>query len=134
MARELSNEQHLEERQMAFEGAPQQQMLRSNQQMELECQCQEQQQQQQQQQGGGGGGGGGRESLVQQGLLPLQSSPYLRYTDLGDYKQKAYGADRYLHPKLRHDDGIGTDAPTLDGTDLSHRQSANIDSFNRKSK
>nr|DAD21159.1 TPA_asm: hypothetical protein HUJ06_022622 [Nelumbo nucifera] len=46
--------------------------------------------------------------------LPLESSPYVRYSDLEDYKRQAYGTQGHLDPKQ----GLGggsTDAPTLGG-------------------
>ncbi|KAL3505516.1 hypothetical protein ACH5RR_035357 [Cinchona calisaya] len=47
----------------------------------------------------------------QQISLPLESSPYLRYTHLEEYKLNAYGTDGRLHPKT-HPPTVGTRAPT----------------------
>ncbi|KAL3736479.1 hypothetical protein ACJRO7_025426 [Eucalyptus globulus] len=52
--------------------------------------------------------------------LPLESSPYVKYTDLKDYKNIAYGTQGHLEPKPGH--GGGTDAPTLFGSGLSSNQ------------
>lgn len=49
--------------------------------------------------------------------LPMESSPYVKYTDLEDYKNKGYGTQGHLQPKP-HQGGIGTDAPTIPGDSL----------------
>ncbi|XP_031398483.1 uncharacterized protein LOC116209057 [Punica granatum] len=46
--------------------------------------------------------------------LPMQSSPYVKYTDLEDYKRKGYGTEGHLEPKPIQG-GSGTDAPTVSG-------------------
>lgn len=48
--------------------------------------------------------------------LPLESSPYVKYSDLEDYKRQAYGTDGHLtvNPNQL---GISTDAPTLSTSD-----------------
>ncbi|TYK12837.1 Late embryogenesis abundant protein, LEA-18 [Cucumis melo var. makuwa] len=49
--------------------------------------------------------------------LPLESSPYVNYKDLEDYKSQAYGTQGHLQPKPGRGGGGGgpTDAPTLSG-------------------
>ncbi|XP_031270134.1 uncharacterized protein LOC116128550 [Pistacia vera] len=47
--------------------------------------------------------------------LPLESSPYVKYTNLEDYKRNAYGSEGHLPVKLNQSGG-GTDAPTISGT------------------
>lgn len=61
---------------------------------------------------------GGENKASLEGLLPLESSPYVKYTDLEDYKNKAYGTQGHLEPKPGQGGG-GTDAPTLSGSGLS---------------
>ncbi|KAK9269944.1 hypothetical protein L1049_025517 [Liquidambar formosana] len=63
--------------------------------------------------------------------LPLESSPYVKYTDLEDYKRKAYGTEGHLDPKPGRGAG-GTDAPTLSGSGLSDGQVSAIDTANRQ--
>lgn len=46
--------------------------------------------------------------------LPMESSPYMRYTDLEDYKLQGYGTEGHLQPKPIPA-GSGTDAPTVSG-------------------
>lgn len=46
--------------------------------------------------------------------LPMESSPYVKYSDLEDYKRKGYGAEGHLQPKPIPA-GSGTDAPTISG-------------------
>ncbi|XP_030523308.2 uncharacterized protein LOC115735964 [Rhodamnia argentea] len=50
--------------------------------------------------------------------LPLESSPYVKFTDLEDYKNRAYGTQGHLEPKPGHGGG-STDAPTRSGSSLS---------------
>ncbi|KAE8057436.1 hypothetical protein FH972_014129 [Carpinus fangiana] len=52
--------------------------------------------------------------------LPLESSPYVKYSSLEEYKSKCYG----LQPKPNQA-GAATDAPTLSGTGLSPRKALN---------
>ncbi|KAI5596504.1 hypothetical protein POPTR_002G006000v4 [Populus trichocarpa] len=58
--------------------------------------------------------------------LPMESSPYLKYTDLEDYKRIAYGTEGHQEVKPNQGGG-GTDAPTLSGNDLSPGKMAIID-------
>ncbi|XP_042428986.1 uncharacterized protein LOC122015942 [Zingiber officinale] len=51
--------------------------------------------------------------------LPTESSPYVTYKDLEDYKMKGYGAAGHRQPVDKPGGGGGTDAPTLAGKDLS---------------
>lgn len=53
--------------------------------------------------------------------LPLESSPYVGYKDVEDYKMRGYGAHGHL-PTVDQVGGGGTDAPTLSGSGLSERQ------------
>ncbi|XP_065866473.1 uncharacterized protein [Euphorbia lathyris] len=53
--------------------------------------------------------------------LPLESSPYVKYTDLEDYKSQAYGTQGHQTVKPNQGAG-GTDAPTLSGTNLPQPQ------------
>ncbi|KAL2906385.1 putative ribose/galactose/methyl galactoside import ATP-binding protein [Bienertia sinuspersici] len=46
--------------------------------------------------------------------LPIETSPYVQYKDLDDYKEQAYGTEGHLAPKAGHGAG-GTDAPTPSG-------------------
>ncbi|RZC45777.1 hypothetical protein C5167_038719 [Papaver somniferum] len=52
------------------------------------------------------------------GLLPLESSPYVKYSDLEDYKRQGYGTEGHLQPKPGQT-GCPTDAPTPSGNALS---------------
>ncbi|KAA0064662.1 late embryogenesis abundant protein group 8 protein [Cucumis melo var. makuwa] len=58
-------------------------------------------------------------------LLPLESSPYVKYKDLEEYKRKGYGAEGHLEPKPNQ--GGGTDAPTLSGSGYPEVQPTTID-------
>ncbi|GLT94551.1 hypothetical protein SLE2022_122870 [Rubroshorea leprosula] len=50
--------------------------------------------------------------------LPMETSPYLKYKDVEDYKLNAYGTQGHLPVKPGKDGGGGgTDAPTLSGSD-----------------
>ena len=60
--------------------------------------------------------------------LPMESSPYTNYTDLEDYKSKAYGTEGHLQPKTGRGAGA-TDAPTLSGAAVSSDAATNV---NRK--
>ncbi|RZC67421.1 hypothetical protein C5167_011102 [Papaver somniferum] len=53
-----------------------------------------------------------------EGLLPLESSPYVKYSDLEDYKRQGYGTEGHLQPKPGQT-GCPTDAPTPSGNALS---------------
>lgn len=50
--------------------------------------------------------------------LPLESSPYVKYSDLEDYKRQGYGTEGHLQVNPNQTGG-GTDAPTLSGSDVS---------------
>ncbi|KAH7511002.1 hypothetical protein ACOSP7_011329 [Xanthoceras sorbifolium] len=63
--------------------------------------------------------------------LPLESSPYVKYSDLEDYKRQAYGTQGHLEVKPNQGGG-GTDAPTLAGTGLSQSQADLFDAANRQ--
>lgn len=60
-------------------------------------------------------------------LLPLESSPYVKYKDLEEYKRKGYGAEGHLEPKPNHGAGGGTDAPTLSGSGFPEVKPTTID-------
>ncbi|KAK8919059.1 hypothetical protein KSP39_PZI021701 [Platanthera zijinensis] len=71
---------------------------------------------------------------MKQGLmeeLPLESSPYVKYADLEDYKDKAYGTHGHLQPVENARTGGATDGPTLSGGDLSPAQVKAADLMNR---
>ncbi|OVA00660.1 Late embryogenesis abundant protein [Macleaya cordata] len=53
-----------------------------------------------------------------EGLLPLESSPYVKYSNLEDYKRQGYGTEGHLEPKPSQT-GCPTDAPTPSGNALS---------------
>ena len=64
--------------------------------------------------------------------LPLESSPYVKYTDIEEYKQHAYGTHGHL-PVSETERGAGsTDAPTLSGNGLSEGQVNLLDFMNRQ--
>ncbi|KMT09793.1 hypothetical protein BVRB_6g127730 [Beta vulgaris subsp. vulgaris] len=46
--------------------------------------------------------------------LPIETSPYVQYKDLEDYKQQGYGTQGHMEPKPGRGAG-GTDAPTPSG-------------------
>ena len=48
--------------------------------------------------------------------LPTETSPYVRYEDLEDYKMHGYGAQGHLPVSDVPHGGSGTDAPTVPGT------------------
>ncbi|KAJ8762251.1 hypothetical protein K2173_007407 [Erythroxylum novogranatense] len=54
------------------------------------------------------------EAESREGGLPLETSPYLQYTDLEDYKSNAYGTQGHLQVK-RDQGGGATEGPTLSG-------------------
>ena len=58
--------------------------------------------------------------------LPMESSPYLKYTNLEDYKQQGYGTQGHVAPKPNQGGG-GTTGPTLAGTGLSEGQASAVD-------
>lgn len=51
-----------------------------------------------------------------------ETSPYVRYADLEDYKIKAYGSPGHLPVVDRPHHGGGTDAPTLSSSGLPQHQ------------
>ncbi|GAA0175830.1 hypothetical protein Leryth_002827 [Lithospermum erythrorhizon] len=57
--------------------------------------------------------------------LPLESSPYVKYNDLEDYKRQGYGTEGHLEPK--HHLSTGTDAPTLDGSEMPNDNDNQVD-------
>ncbi|KAF8406733.1 hypothetical protein HHK36_008825 [Tetracentron sinense] len=91
-------------------------MSRSGEQMVWKAKCEEQRKPE-----------GEKEKL--QGL-PLESSPYVNYSDLEDYKQKAYGTEGHLEPKPGQGGGA-TDAPTLSGSGLSEGKAATAAAINQ---
>ncbi|CAL5063784.1 unnamed protein product [Urochloa decumbens] len=48
--------------------------------------------------------------------LPTETSPYVQYKDLEDYKMRGYGAQGHLPVSDVPHGGSGTDAPTVPGT------------------
>ncbi|ERN11773.1 uncharacterized protein LOC110007760 [Amborella trichopoda] len=55
--------------------------------------------------------------------LPLESSPYVKYSNLEDYKRQAYGTDgQHLEPVNNQRGGGATEGPTLSGSGLSQAQ------------
>ncbi|GJM98457.1 hypothetical protein PR202_ga15471 [Eleusine coracana subsp. coracana] len=48
--------------------------------------------------------------------LPTETSPYVQYDNLEDYKMRAYGAQGHLPVSDVPHGGSGTDAPTVPGT------------------
>ncbi|KAF5729042.1 hypothetical protein HS088_TW21G01199 [Tripterygium wilfordii] len=63
--------------------------------------------------------------------LPMESSPYVKYTNLEDYKRKAYGTEGHLPVNPNQGGGGGTDAPTVSGSGLSDGKAADVDTANR---
>nr|DAD21372.1 TPA_asm: hypothetical protein HUJ06_022835 [Nelumbo nucifera] len=61
--------------------------------------------------------------------LPVESSPYVNYSDLEDYKRRGYGTEGHQEPKPGRGAGA-TDAPTLSGSGLSERKVAAIHDVN----
>lgn len=47
--------------------------------------------------------------------LPTETSPYVKYKDLEDYKRQGYGAQGHQQPNPGHGAAGSTDAPTLSG-------------------
>ncbi|KAI4305296.1 hypothetical protein L6164_028669 [Bauhinia variegata] len=50
--------------------------------------------------------------------LPLQTSPYVHYTDLEDYKSQGYGTQGHLEPKPGRGPGA-IEGPAISGADVS---------------
>ncbi|XP_028764190.1 uncharacterized protein LOC114722345 [Neltuma alba] len=64
--------------------------------------------------------------------LPMQESPYVKYKDLEDYKNKGYGAEGHLQPQPGRGPGA-TDAPTLSGSAVSSEaESKFVDAVHRQ--
>lgn len=59
--------------------------------------------------------------------LPVETSPYVQYKDLEDYKRQGYGTQGHLDPKPGRGPGA-TDAPTPSGAS----ESAATDVINRQ--
>ncbi|XVF45908.1 hypothetical protein PTKIN_Ptkin02bG0246000 [Pterospermum kingtungense] len=51
--------------------------------------------------------------------LPLESSPYVKYKDLEDYKRNAYGTEGHLEVKEKQGASGSTDAATMSGAAMS---------------
>ena len=51
--------------------------------------------------------------------LPTETSPYVRYEDLEDYKMRGYGAQGHLPVSAVPHGGSGTDAPTVPGVPVA---------------
>ncbi|KAJ0984075.1 hypothetical protein J5N97_002431 [Dioscorea zingiberensis] len=64
--------------------------------------------------------------------LPTESSPYMQYDNIEDYKSQGYGVQGHQAPIERPHRGGGTDAPTLSGSGLSQTQADAVDAINRK--
>ncbi|KAF3970781.1 hypothetical protein ACB098_01G080600 [Castanea mollissima] len=62
--------------------------------------------------------------------LPLESSPYVKYSNLEDYKLNAYGTEGHLEPKPNQR-GSATDAPTLSGSCAPEGKASTFDGTNR---
>ncbi|CAN0917953.1 hypothetical protein LINGRAHAP2_LOCUS30587 [Linum grandiflorum] len=60
----------------------------------------------------------------------MESSPYVNYKDLDDYKLKGYGAEGHLQPNPGRGAG-STDAPTPSGATAAGIQSS-TDTINRQ--
>ncbi|XP_029117096.1 uncharacterized protein [Elaeis guineensis] len=65
--------------------------------------------------------------------LPPESSPYVKYSDLEDYKQQGYGTHGHLPTIDTSRHGGATDAPTLSGAGLSEGQVRTLDPVDRQS-
>ncbi|XP_020593925.1 uncharacterized protein LOC110034031 [Phalaenopsis equestris] len=63
--------------------------------------------------------------------LPLESSPYVNYSDLEDYKQKGYGTHGHLEPVENSRTGGTTEGPTISGGDLARSQAEAAENKNR---
>ncbi|PKA54273.1 hypothetical protein AXF42_Ash000106 [Apostasia shenzhenica] len=77
--------------------------------------------------------GSRRQRAQEKGMeeLPLESSPYVKYTDLEDYKQKGYGTQGHHQPVENRRTGGATEAPTLSGSGLSPAEAGAADAMNR---
>ncbi|KAK7250943.1 hypothetical protein RIF29_33737 [Crotalaria pallida] len=64
--------------------------------------------------------------------LPMEDSPYVKYKDLEDYKQKGYGTQGHQEP-IQGRGGGSSEAPTLSGADVSSEaQFKATDAVNRQ--
>lgn len=64
--------------------------------------------------------------------LPLETSPYVQYKDIEDYKRQGYGAEGHLQPKPGRAAG-STDAPTVTGGSVSSEAELSAtDNINRR--
>ncbi|KAI4327383.1 hypothetical protein L6164_019852 [Bauhinia variegata] len=50
--------------------------------------------------------------------LPLETSPFVQYKDMEEYKRQGYGTEGHLEPKPGRGPGA-TEAPTLSGAAVS---------------
>lgn len=64
-------------------------------------------------------GGGEHEEKGRVEGLPLESSPYVKYNDMEEYKRNAYGTQGHLQPKPNQGGG-STDAPTPSGAQTTN--------------
>ncbi|ONK64591.1 uncharacterized protein A4U43_C07F27690 [Asparagus officinalis] len=64
------------------------------------------------------------EAIVSEKELPSESSPYVQYSNLEDYKQNAYGTQGHLSVADNQRGTGATDAPTISGNGLSEGQVA----------
>lgn len=75
-------------------------------------------------------GGGSEQEKQERGMgqesvrLPTETSPYVQYTDLEDYKLQGYGTQGHLEVKPGRGAGT-TDAPTPSGAAASMSQANN---------
>ncbi|KAH7672867.1 Late embryogenesis abundant protein LEA-18 protein [Dioscorea alata] len=63
--------------------------------------------------------------------LPTETSPYVQFDTIEEYKAQGYGVQGHQTPVDRPHHGGGTDAPTLSGSGLSQTQTDAIDFINR---
>lgn len=56
----------------------------------------------------------------------LESSPYVNYSTLEDYKRKGYGTQGHLEPVETGKGGGATGAPTLSGSTLNKSTQATV--------
>lgn len=64
--------------------------------------------------------------------LPTESSPYVKFSNLEDYKRQGYGTGGHMEPVETGRGGGPTDAPTLSGGNLTDGQAQVVDSLHRK--
>ncbi|KAG0481638.1 hypothetical protein HPP92_012496 [Vanilla planifolia] len=63
--------------------------------------------------------------------LPLESSPYVKSSDVEEYKEKGYGTHGHQQPVDNSRTGGATDGPTLSGGGLTQDQVKTADAMNR---